>query len=69
MGGDKNVFETEFSGPIGIVVVKEGYGISRLVRENCDFITSIPMVGKINSLNASVSVAITVYEVLKQKLK
>lgn len=68
MGGEKTVFETEFSGPIGIVVGNEGNGITRLVRENCDFITSIPMVGKINSLNASVSVAITIYEVLKQKL-
>ena len=68
MGGEKNVFETDFSGPVGIVVGNEGDGITRLVRENCDFITSIPMVGKINSLNASVSVALTVYEVLKQKL-
>ncbi len=68
MAGEKTIYETDFSGPIGIVVGNEGNGITRLVKENCDFITNIPMKGKINSLNASVSVALTVYEVVRQKL-
>lgn len=69
MDGEKTIYETDFSGPIGIVVGNEGDGITRLVKDNCDFITNIPMKGKINSLNASVSVALTVYEVLRQKLQ
>ncbi|MEG0074127.1 MAG: 23S rRNA (guanosine(2251)-2'-O)-methyltransferase RlmB [Clostridia bacterium] len=68
MDGEKNIYETDFSGPIGIVVGNEGEGITRLVKETCDFVTNIPMRGNINSLNASVSTALTIYEVLRQKL-
>lgn len=68
MAGEHTIYETDFSGPIGIVVGNEGNGITRLVKDNCDFVTNIPMKGKINSLNASVSVALTVYEVVRQKL-
>ncbi len=67
MNGDSNIYDTKFDGPIGVVVGNEGSGISRLVRQNCDFILSIPMYGKINSLNASVSVGMSVYEISKQK--
>ena len=57
------------NGPIAIVIGSEGYGISRLVKENCDFLVKIPMRGKITSLNASVSAGIVIYEALKQKIK
>ena len=67
MDGDSNIYHTDFDGAVAIVVGNEGKGISRLVRENCDVIVSIPMYGKINSLNASVSSAISVYEISKQR--
>ena len=53
--------------PIAIVIGSEGFGMSRLVKENCDFIVKIPMKGQINSLNASVSAGIIIYEVLKKR--
>ena len=53
--------------PIAIVIGNEGFGISRLVKENCDFLIKIPMKGKIKSLNASVSAGIIMYEVLRQR--
>lgn len=52
---------------VAIVIGSEGFGMSRLVKENCDFLIKIPMKGKINSLNASVSAGIVMYEVLKQR--
>ena len=65
--GDSNIYNTDFDGAVAIVVGNEGKGISRLVRDNCDVIVSIPMYGNINSLNASVSSAISVYEISKQR--
>ncbi|MBP3502693.1 MAG: 23S rRNA (guanosine(2251)-2'-O)-methyltransferase RlmB [Clostridia bacterium] len=59
----------DFKMPIGIVIGSEGFGMSRLVKENCDFLVKIPMKGKITSLNASVSAGIVIYEVVKQRLK
>jgi 23S rRNA (guanosine2251-2'-O)-methyltransferase len=55
----------DYKGKIGIVIGNEGSGMSRLVKESCDFIASIPMRGKINSLNASVATAIVIYEAIK----
>ena len=69
MEGASNIYDTQIDGPIGIVVGNEGDGISRLVKQNCDFMIKIPMTGKINSLNASVSTAISIYEVVRQKSK
>ena len=69
MAGVSNIYDTKLEGAIGIVVGNEGEGISRLVKENCDVLMKIPMTGKINSLNASVSAAISIYEVLRQKNK
>lgn len=66
MKGSTKIYETKLEAPIGLVVGNEGSGISRLVKENCDFMINIPMTGKINSLNASVSAAISVYEVIRQ---
>ena len=57
----------DFKGRVGLVVGAEGRGISRLVRENCDFIAELPMPGGFESLNAGVATAVTLYEVLRQR--
>ncbi len=67
MEGASEIYNTDFSGAIGLVVGNEGAGISDLVRKNCDFIVKIPMTGHIESLNASVSAAISMYEIVRQK--
>ena len=67
MDGASDIYSTDLSGPIGLVVGNEGSGISKLVLQNCDFIIKIPMVGHIESLNASVSAAISMYEIVRQK--
>lgn len=69
MDGEKNIYEHDFSGSVAIVIGSEGFGISRLVKEKCDFIVNIPMVGKISSLNASVAGALMIYEALRGRLR
>jgi 23S rRNA (guanosine2251-2'-O)-methyltransferase len=64
---DQNLFETELSGSIAIVVGNEGKGISKNIRDHCDALVSIPMVGNITSLNASVATAVVTYEVRRQR--
>nr|WP_042331786.1 23S rRNA (guanosine(2251)-2'-O)-methyltransferase RlmB [Desulfosporosinus orientis] len=64
----KNVFEADLTGPRVIVIGSEGKGISRLLRENCDELVSLPMKGKVSSLNASVAGSIMLYEVLRQRV-
>jgi len=59
--------ETSFDGAVALVIGSEGNGISRLVREKCDFLVRLPMMGKITSLNASVAAGIFMYEVLRQR--
>ena len=59
--------EIDYSGKIALVIGNEGSGMSRMVRESCDFIARIPMYGKVNSLNASVAAGIMIYEVVRQK--
>ncbi len=59
--------KADLSGGVAVVVGSEGFGLGRLVRENCDMILSLPMNGKINSLNASVSAGILMYEVVKHR--
>jgi len=59
--------EIDFKGRVGLVVGAEGAGISRLVRENCDFIAELPMPGGFESLNAGVAAAVTMYEILRQR--
>ena len=61
------MWETNLSGPICLVIGSEGDGMGRLVRENCDVLVSIPMHGKVNSLNASAAAGILMYEVLRQR--
>lgn len=60
-------FDTNMKGAIGIVIGSEGDGVSRLVKENCDFTVAIPMYGKIASLNASVAAGLLLYEVVRQR--
>jgi len=59
--------DIDYSGKIALVIGNEGTGMSRLVRESCDFVANIPMVGKTNSLNASVAAGIMIYEVVRNR--
>ncbi len=59
--------EIDYSGKIGLVIGSEGFGMTKSVKEACDFIAKIPMFGKINSLNASVAAAIMIYEAIRSK--
>ncbi len=65
--GDCPLWKTELTGPIALVIGSEGDGMSRLVRERCDVLLSIPLMGKISSLNASAAAAVLMYEVLRQR--
>ena len=65
--GRTSLYEADLKGPAAIVIGSEGDGMGRLVRENCDFIVSIPMRGKINSLNASAAAAVLLYEAVRQR--
>lgn len=65
--GEKYYFNQDLTGPIGIVIGNEGKGMSDIAKKNCDFLVKIPMMGKVKSLNASVSTGIIVYEALKQR--
>lgn len=67
-GGSTPLYEADLKGPAAIVVGSEGSGMSRLVAETCDFLISIPMRGKLNSLNASAAAAILLYEAVRQRL-
>ena len=62
-----DMYDVDMTGSIGLVIGNEGSGVSRLVRENCDFVASIPMVGDIESLNASVSCGVLCYEAFRQR--
>ena len=64
--GQEYYFNTELKGPIALVIGSEGKGISRLVKEKCDFLLKIPMFGHISSLNASNAASILIYEVVRQ---
>lgn len=66
MDGEE-MYKVDLKGALGLVIGSEGEGISRLVREKCDFIASIPMGGDINSLNASVAAGVLMYEALRQR--
>lgn len=67
MGGE-SMYRMNLTGPIGLVIGNEGEGVSRLVREACDFTASIPMKGDIDSLNASVAAGVLAYEIVRQRL-
>lgn len=67
MGG-QTMYDLDLKGAIGLVIGSEGSGVSRLVKEKCDFIASIPMKGDIDSLNASVAAGVLSYEILRQRM-
>ena len=67
MGGTP-MYDLDLKGPIGLVIGNEGEGVSRLVREACDFTASIPMKGNIDSLNASVAAGVLAYEIVRQRM-
>lgn len=69
MDGEEYYYQQDLTGPLAIVIGSEGNGMSRLCKENCDFLTKIPMQGKITSLNASVSAGIVIYESRVQRMK
>jgi len=66
-GGKDSLWETDLRGGVALIVGSEGKGLSHLVRESCDFLLRIPMVGRIGSLNASVACAMAIYEVQRQR--
>ena len=68
MDGTTPLYQAGLKGPAAIVIGSEGSGLGRLVRENCDFTVSIPMFGKINSLNASAAAAVLLYEAVRQRM-
>ncbi|MCH3959125.1 MAG: 23S rRNA (guanosine(2251)-2'-O)-methyltransferase RlmB [Selenomonas sp.] len=68
MDGSQNYYEADLTGPLVLVVGSEGKGMGRLTKEQCDFIVRMPMVGRINSLNASVAGSILMYESMRQRL-
>ena len=65
--GTTNLYDADLKGPAAIVIGSEGEGMTRLAAENCDFLVSIPMRGKLNSLNASAAAAILLYEAVRQR--
>ena len=67
--GQNGLWTTDLTGPVALVIGSEGDGMGRLVKENCDFVLSLPMKGRLNSLNASAAAAVTMYEVLRQRSK
>lgn len=67
--GQSDLWHTDFTGPLALVIGSEGDGMGRLVAQRCDFIVSLPMKGRVSSLNASAAAAITMYEILRQRSK
>ena len=66
--GSTSLYQADLKGPAAIVIGSEGNGMSRLVREQCDFLLSIPMRGQVNSLNASAAAAVVLYEAVRQRI-
>lgn len=67
MESDVSYDSVDYNMPVALIIGSEGFGISNLVRKNCDYVVFIPMFGKINSLNASVAAGILMYEVVRQR--
>ena len=65
--GGTTYTDIDYSGKIALIIGSEGFGIKKIIKDNCDFIASIPLKGKVNSLNASVAAGILIYEVLKTR--
>lgn len=69
MAGEGYYFEKDLTGPIALVIGSEGKGLSRLTKEKCDLLVKIPMMGSVNSLNASVAASVLLYEIRRQRIK
>ena len=67
-GATKSLYEVDLKGPIGIVMGAEGAGMRRLTEDNCDFLVSIPMTGRVECLNVSVATGVCLFEVVRQRL-
>ena len=67
LASGENYSDTSFTGPIGLVIGSESFGMGRLIRDKCDFLVKLPMYGKITSLNASVAAGIFMYEAVRQR--
>ena len=67
VSGEKDIYSRDMTGPIALIVGSEGEGMSELLKKNCDFLVKIPMLGKIQSLNASVATGIVLYEIVRQR--
>lgn len=67
VSGEKTLFQQDLTGPIALIVGSEGEGMSNLLKQNCDFLINIPMLGNIQSLNASVATGIVLYEIVRQR--
>ncbi len=67
VSGEKDIYSQDMTGPIALIVGSEGEGMSELLKKNCDFLVKIPMLGKIQSLNASVATGIVLYEIVRQR--
>ncbi|MDF2668402.1 MAG: methyltransferase [Paenibacillus sp.] len=67
VSGEQNVYKADFKMPLAIVIGNEGKGIGRLIKDKCDFLVTLPMQGRINSLNASVAASVLMYEVVRQR--
>ncbi len=68
MDGENTIYTQDFSGNVAIVIGSEGNGISKIVKEKCDFLVKIPMFGEVTSLNASVAGALMIYEVVRERI-
>ena len=66
--GDRSLWEADLKGPAALIIGSEGSGMSRLTRDSCDFLVSIPLRGKVSSLNASNAAAVVLYEAVRQRL-
>ena len=66
-GSGQDYTEVSMTGPVGLVIGSEGFGMGRLMKEKCDFLLKLPMAGKITSLNASVAAGIFMYEIVRQR--
>ncbi|WP_042171486.1 23S rRNA (guanosine(2251)-2'-O)-methyltransferase RlmB [Paenibacillus gorillae] len=67
LSAPQDVYKTKFDLPLAIVIGNEGKGIGRLIKEKCDFLVKLPMLGQLNSLNASVAAGVLMYEVVRQR--
>lgn len=67
VSGEKDIYAQNMTGPIALIVGSEGEGMSELLKKNCDFLVKIPMLGKIQSLNASVATGVVLYEIVRQR--